>query len=84
MMDNKELIKGSLKSYIKDWNKEKKSVRQYKKEVELDPEVQVPVTVIRDTDALRAIQLLAQIEGMLTDKGDSIDVAVIRPKFKIR
>jgi hypothetical protein len=82
--DNKKKIKRSLNQFISIWNKEKRALIKYKNARESGEDIEPIEMHIRDTDALRAIQLLAQIEGMLEHKEDSINISVIKPKFKIQ
>lgn len=81
---NKKKVKRSLNQFISMWNKEKRDLINYKNAKESGEDVEPIELNIRDTDALRAIQLLAQIEGMLEHNDDAVNVTVIKPKFKIQ
>lgn len=85
-MTNKELIVSVLRDFIITWDENTKAYEEHKNSA---PEKGVKIVrradmSIKDADGLKAVQLLAQIEGMFNDKGDSIDVKIVRPKFKIQ
>lgn len=85
-MTNKELVISVLRDFIVSWDENTKAYEEYKNSMPEDGVKTVKRTdmSIKDADGLKAVQLLAQIEGMFNDKGDTIDVKIVRPKFKIQ
>ena len=77
-MTNKELVISVLRDFIVSWDENTKAYE------EPEDGVKTVKRTIKDADGLKAVQLLAQIEGMFNDKGDTIDVKIVRPKFKIQ
>lgn len=82
-MTNKELVISVLRDFIVSWDENTKAYEEYKNSMPEDG-VKTVKRTIKDADGLKAVQLLAQIEGMFNDKGDTIDVKIVRPKFKIQ